>query len=157
MTDARKVIRGILVEDAYYRGAAEGAPRLNAHGIFWLTDNPEVASEYAAQKSSASVREYSLKPEAVVVRLDDLSNDVVRELYRMVSQTRRWAFGEIAEKDWPSFADWGVLEAYAWAVPFLQEHGVDAVVVRDHTGRTAHESLAVLNLDVLKRREDDVG
>lgn len=124
---------------------ATGSPK-----VLWLTDDRDSAVRYASKhyvrSDTAYVWEIHLKPGARIVDMRDLSNPVVRSLKDSVSEIRQHTWGPISDEDWPSFADFGLIEGYSWVRPFLRSRRVDGVWVDDTVdGTRGHRSIALLN------------
>ena len=129
---------------------------LKSGGVLWLTDNRAAAEQYvsghAYAEQSGFLWTVTLKPGARIVDLSDLSIPVVREIYEGVSDARRSTFGPIASDQWPSFADFGLLEAKPWIVSRLKAARYDAVIVKDALQSTGipHGSFALLRLSAVQ-------
>lgn len=129
--------------------------KLNQNGILWLTPNLEAATRYAQKYYVQSPAKYvwtvQLKGAAKIVDLGDLSHKVVRELYEMINDSRRSGFGPIAEDDWPSWADFGILEGYRWVKGFLKKKRIDGVTCSDTVdSQVPHDSIALLKLSAIQ-------
>lgn len=135
------------VTDIWFRGTQDGDLEPNAHGIVWLAPDRDTALSYGPR-----VVEVHLAPSARIIDLRDLSDTVVQELKDTASSSRERTIGyPISDADWPSWADFGMLEGNTWAVPMLLKGGIDGIVVSDSRGSSAvaHDSLALLNLSAV--------
>lgn len=134
-------------------------PKLNNNGILWLAPNVKVALDYATpyyHSGDSYVWELRLKPNAKVIDLGDLSDPIVQELRKgFISPLTNQP---ISEASWPSYADFGILEAKRWVRGFLRKKRVDGVTVQDSLGTTAiqHDSLALINLGAIAAAEKKV-
>jgi len=132
-------------------------PKLNGIGILWLTPDPKAAEIYAGIRNttgSGFLWDIRLKPSAKIVDLSDLTSPIIREFYKMVSDIRRSTFGPIDEKDWPKFADFGLLEGYGWAVRFLKSKRVHGATCADTAASVhGHDSVALFNLNAIDSLE----
>jgi hypothetical protein len=133
-----------------YRGVTNDThgddARLNAQGILWLAEQGP-ARQYILQYSPGTMFEVTLKPDANIVRLDDLSNPVVRAFKERASASRLARIGHpISDEEWPEWADFGMLEGnLPWSIQYFKRRGVDGLILHDHSWKEAHESLALLN------------
>ena len=133
----------LLSLNTWFRGTRDGDLKPNAHGIVWLAADKETALSY-----NSRLLEVRLYPSASIVDLRDLSHPLVRELKDAASASRESTIGyPIPDKDWARWADFGMLESNAWAVPLLLDGGADGVLVSDSLGTAAtpHDSLALLD------------
>lgn len=129
--------------------------KLNQNGILWLTPNLAAATKYAQKYYVKTPVKYlwtvKLKGGAKVLDLSDLSDKKVRSFYEAINESRKSGFGPIDEKDWPKWADFGLLEGYRWAKGFLKKKGVDAVTCSDTVDSSMpHDSIAVLKLSCIE-------
>ncbi len=132
---------------SWFRGTKDGDLSPNAHGIIWLALDKETALSYGPR-----LLEVTLTPSASLIDLRDLSTPVVREMKDMASAQRERTIGyPIPDRDWARWADFGMLESNAWAVPLLLDGGVDGILVSDSLGTAAtpHESLALLDISAV--------
>lgn len=142
---------------ALYHGTPRPFDRLQLGGeakVLWLTDSRDAAGVYArpyyVRSDVVYLWEIHLKPSARILDLKDLSNPIARALKDKVSEFRTSTWGAISDEDWPSFADFGIVEGYSWVRPFLRSKRVDGVWVDDRAGsKLGHRSIALLNLGAI--------
>lgn len=138
----------------FYRGRpTDRSLRLNGDGVLWLALSPDVAQSYGDEHwhtgGTGALWTVTLKPAAKIVDLSDLSNPVVQELKEKVSEIRTYTFGAISDEEWPSFADFGILEGYPWVSGFLKSRHVSGVLLRDSHNEMDHPSVALLTLSAI--------
>lgn len=126
--------------------------RLNlTNKTLWLTDEQDVAWLYGNRGQAQSwMWEVHLKPKAKVLDLKDLSNPLIRELKDLISGVRESTWGPITDEMWSSFADFGIVEGYAWVPGFFKSRGVDGIWVDDQIGSRKHRSVALFRLSAIQ-------
>ena len=148
-------------QNPLYHGAQADfeKPKLNGQGILWLAFTPKVALDYATphyHKGDSYLWEVKLKGGAKIIDLGDLSDPIIQELRQgVISPITNQP---ISEASWPSYADFGILEAKRWVRGFLRKKRVDGIVVKDSLGTTAiqHDSVALINLGAIAKLDKRV-
>jgi hypothetical protein len=51
---------------------------------------------------------------------------------------------------WSSFADFGIVEGYAWVPGFFKSRGVDGIWVDDQVASRKHRSVALFRLSAIE-------
>jgi hypothetical protein len=132
-------------------------------GVLWLAMSPDVAFSYGdvywrPKDSKVTVWNITLKPSARLVNLRDLSNPIVRAFADALNETRRYSlFGPISDENWPSWADFGLVEGVSWAKGFFRKKRVDGLIVTDaNQDITKHDSVALLNTGVIESMEPQI-
>lgn len=134
----------------YHGTTFDGEPSVKGKpsGILWVTLDPQVAKNYAGRKGSPRVWEIELSPSAKLVDLRDLSDPFTQHIREQVNVGRRFTFGAVSPEQWPSYADFGLVEANPWLVTQAKAHGIYLLKVTDTSRWGAGEavdSIAILS------------
>jgi hypothetical protein len=141
----------------YHGGGTEKLPP-SAAGILWLTDDVHAAASHAMKylhHGTPSLWKVTLKDDAKLVALWDLSDPIVRKVKEEVSEERRMTHGRgVSDEEWVRHAaDFGALEAFPWMLKQLRAAGVGGVWVHEqHAGRK-RLSLGLINGDAQTSQE----
>lgn len=139
-------------------------PKLNGQRILWLAFTKDIAESYAkrwyTKDMHPKVYTIYLKPECKIVRMDDLSNKYIRQVYENLSMILKMKFGykEISEQDWKQhYSNFDSLENYPWIRTFLVSKKIGGVVVQDNNGpNLKHESVALFSTKYIEKYDPEI-